>query len=87
MIIVRDKPGPMCKGPPSEGVCPGTHFVFTFDPVSKTCKQVMSGGCRITNNAFSTLEECEAKCSKFDLSNSFTRQQSCKQYTNTGFNV
>ena len=74
MTIVRDKAGPMCKGPPTGGLCPALSRVFTFDPVSKTCKKV--DGCRLTNNAFDTLEECEAKCSKFDLPHSFSRQQS-----------
>merc|ERR1712126_424209 len=59
----REKPGPRCKGPPTHGKCiPKPYHGFTFDPVSKTCKKVMLGGCGRTNNGFLTQEECEAKC-------------------------
>ena len=70
-IIEREKLGPRCKGPPTHGKCiPKPYHGFTFDPVSKTCKKVMLGGCGRTNNGFLTQEECEAKCSKFNLSES-----------------
>ena len=70
LIIEGEKPGPPCEGPPEYGMCIPLFHGFTFDPVSKTCKKVMVSGCGLTNNAFRKLEECEAKCSKFNLSDS-----------------
>ena len=70
LIIEREKPGPHCKGPPTHGACEPLYPGFTFDPVSKTCKNVLLSGCGLTNNGFINLEECETKCSKFAFLNS-----------------
>ena len=67
LIIDGEKPGPPCEGPPDYGSCEPLSYGFTFDIVSKTCKKVAISGCGRTNNAFSKLEECEKKCSKYNL--------------------
>ena len=67
LIIDRERPGPLCEGPPHYGGCKPLSYGFTFDIVSKTCKKVAISGCGRTNNAFSKLEECEKKCSKYNL--------------------
>jgi len=58
------KPGPPCEGPPEYGMCIPLFHGFTFDPVSKTCKQTEISGCGRTNNGFLKLEECEEKCER-----------------------
>ena len=71
LIIEGEKPGPHCKGPPTFGFCkPLWPRGYTFDSVSKTCKEVLLRGCGLTNNGFINLEECETKCSKFAFLNS-----------------
>jgi len=59
----RERPGPLCEGPPHYGGCKPLSYGFTFDIVSKTCKKVAISGCGRTKNAFHKLEECEKKCS------------------------
>ena len=38
---------------------------FTYDPVSKNCKEFDTGGCSMTANGFIKKEDCEEKCSKY----------------------
>ena len=67
LIIDGEKPGPPCEGPPEYGMCIPLFHGFTFDPVSKTCKQTEISGCGRTNNGFLKLEECEEKCGKYNV--------------------
>merc|ERR1712218_191036 len=50
-------------------VCKAYFTRWGFDPVEKTCKDFVYGGCGANGNNFNSKDECEDKCvrNKTDL--------------------
>ncbi|XP_063593453.1 axotactin-like isoform X3 [Penaeus indicus] len=51
-----------CTQSPNPGVCRGAFPKFYFDPVTRTCRQFLYGGCRGNENKYNTAAECFERC-------------------------
>ncbi len=51
-----------CFLPKIAGPCEGYYPSWYYDPVVRTCRQFIYGGCLGNNNKFQTYEQCEQLC-------------------------
>ncbi|XP_034024124.1 kunitz-type protease inhibitor 2 isoform X2 [Thalassophryne amazonica] len=57
-----------CEVAPEPGHCRAAFFMFYHDSKTGTCKEFIYGGCGGNNNRYSTMVECETRCSNADSS-------------------
>ncbi|XP_069110582.1 actinia tenebrosa protease inhibitors-like isoform X2 [Argopecten irradians] len=58
----QDQIGDVCQQPTVSGSCMAYFRRFTYDAVTKSCKEFIYGGCEGNDNRFDTLEQCQTRC-------------------------
>uniref|UniRef100_A0A1I7XIJ1 ADAM_spacer1 domain-containing protein n=1 Tax=Heterorhabditis bacteriophora TaxID=37862 RepID=A0A1I7XIJ1_HETBA len=53
-----------CTLPKVQGPCSGKHTYYFFNAASQECETFVYGGCLGNTNRFSTIEECQARCTR-----------------------
>ena len=62
----------ICELPPEEGSCFGYWVQFFYNSTSEACEEFIYTGCDGNKNRFSSVNDCEKKCSdKGELQISF----------------
>lgn len=52
----------VCQMTKDPGPCSGYNPVWYFEPVTRTCRRFLYGGCDGNGNRFETREECQSTC-------------------------
>lgn len=56
------KPGERCILPMQKGVCRALIARWTYDPITKECKEFRFGGCNGNGNNFLSRKQCLDTC-------------------------
>ena len=52
----------ICSLPKDPGPCRGYNPVWYFEPVTRTCRRFLYGGCQGNDNRFDSREKCQERC-------------------------